>query len=109
MRDPQRCGGGRRSLGAALRSLPARQILPPHAIHHVAGGDDRTGRAGAVVGVALFDAIRRDEGDAKIAVHVGADDRLVVARNRPRERLWVLAAADDERPQASRHSWPSTM
>src|SRR5262245_30148083 len=45
------------------------------------------GRAGAVVGVALFDAIRRDEGDAKIAVHIGADDRLVVARNRPRERL----------------------
>src|SRR5262252_4967628 len=45
------------------------------------------GRAGAVVVVALFYAIRRNEGDAKIAVHIGADDRLVVARNRPRERL----------------------
>src|SRR5215468_3416814 len=45
------------------------------------------GRAGTVVGVPLFYAIRRNEGDAKIAVHIGADDRLVVARNRPRERL----------------------
>src|SRR5215471_4279503 len=45
------------------------------------------GRAGAVVGVALLYAIRRNEGDAKIAVHNGPDDRLVVARNRPRERL----------------------
>src|SRR6516225_11141187 len=61
--------------------------LPAHAIHHVAGGDDRMGRAGTVVGVALFYAIRRNEGDAKIAIHIGADDRLVVARDRPRERL----------------------
>jgi len=61
------------------------------------------GRAGAVVGVALFDAIRRDEGDAKIAVHIGADDRLVVARNRPRERLLDEAAAH---PPVRRHSAP---
>src|SRR6516225_6422780 len=53
----------------------------------MAGRDDRMGRAGAVVGVALFYAIRRNEGDAKITVYIGADDRLVVARNRPRERL----------------------
>ena len=45
------------------------------------------GRAGAVVGVALFYAVGRNEDDAKIAVHIGTDDRLVVARNRPRERL----------------------
>jgi hypothetical protein len=45
------------------------------------------GRAGAVVGVALFYAIQRNEGDAKIAVHIGPDDRLVVARNRPRELI----------------------
>src|ERR1700730_15142491 len=73
--------------GRPLRSRQARQILRFHAIHHVAGGDDRMGRAGAVVGVAFFYAIRRNQGDAKIAVHIGADDRLVVARNRPRERL----------------------
>src|SRR6516165_4792803 len=63
-----------------------RQILPFHPVHHVAGGDDRMGRAGAVVGVALLQAVGRDKGDAKIAVHIGADDGLVVTRNRPRER-----------------------
>src|SRR5215469_1370656 len=72
---------------AAPVSRQARQILPFHPIHQVAGGDDRMGRAGAVVGVALLHVVGRDEGDAKIAVHIGADDGLVVARNRPRERL----------------------
>src|SRR6516225_8855445 len=87
MCSPQYWSARRRSLGAPLRSRQARQILPSHPIHHVAGGDDRMVRAGAVVGVALFYAVRRNERDAKIAVHIGAENRLVVARNRPRERL----------------------
>ena len=45
-----------------------------------------------VVGVAFLHAVGRDEGDPKIAVHVGTDDRLVVARNRPGE--WLLGVGD---------------
>src|SRR5262245_6133253 len=45
------------------------------------------GRAGTVVGVALFYAIRSTEGAAQIAVPIGPDSRLVVRRNRPVERL----------------------
>src|SRR5579862_3870779 len=58
--------------------------LSLHPVHHVAGGDDRCARTDAVLGVALLHPIGRNEGDAKIAVGVGADDRLVVARHRPR-------------------------
>ena len=60
---------------------------PFHSIHHVAGGDDRpTGRV-PVVDVALLHAVGRHQRDPEVAVHVAADDRLVVARNRPGERL----------------------
>src|SRR5438046_9275075 len=63
------------------------ESLPPYPIHHIAGGDDRSGRAAAVVRVALLDAVGRHQGDPEIAVHIGADDGLVVARNRPGEGL----------------------
>src|SRR5277367_3539258 len=37
--------------------------------------------------VALLDPVVRNQHDTEIAVHIGADDRLVVARNGPAERL----------------------
>src|SRR5262249_40342658 len=63
--------------GAVLLDLP----------HLVAGGDDRAARARAALDVALVHAVGGDEGDVEIAVAVGADDRLVVGRNRLGERL----------------------
>src|SRR5438132_13416153 len=83
--------------------------LPLHTIHRVTGRDDRSAWGRAIVGVALLHPVGADERDAKIAIHVRSDDGLVVARNRPRERLLGIAVADEERPQARRPSCPSTV
>src|SRR5438105_15659515 len=58
-----------------------------HTVHRVTGCDDRSAWARAIVGVALLHPVGADERDGKIAIHVRSDDGLVVARNRPRERL----------------------
>lgn len=55
------------------------------------GGNDRFAWACRVLGVALLHAVGRDEGNVKIAVHVGTHDRFVVARNRPSE--WFLGVS----------------
>jgi len=43
-------------------------------------------------GLAFLDAVGRDESDVKMAVHVGTNDRLVVACNRPGE--WLLGVGN---------------
>ena len=73
--------------GTTTRSVRLGMILSFRPFHHVAGRDDRAARACAVVDVAFFHAVARDEHDPEIAVQVGTDDRLVVGRNRSGERL----------------------
>ena len=69
-----------------------------HAIHHATRGNDRFAWARGVLNVAFLDAVGRDESDVKMAVHVGTNDRLVVACNRPGE--WLLGVGQP-RPQKS--------
>src|SRR5499433_3913385 len=87
MRHPQRHGSPSQPACAVALSVGATNPTGSRDSSRGRWRRSHGSRAGTVVGVALFYAIRRNEGDAKIAVHIGADDRLVVARNRPRERL----------------------
>src|SRR5256885_16955402 len=56
-------------------------------LHRVAPRDDRFTRTQAVVGVALLHPVGSEKADAERAVAIGADDRLVIRRDRPGEGL----------------------
>src|SRR5262249_103743 len=65
-------------------------LLPFHPINDLTRADNRAIRTRRVLHVTLLHAIRREKRNWEITVHIGADDRLAVTRNRPGEWLLVF-------------------